>query len=164
MRRTERTSSRARGGLLLLPALLAACAGAPEGTGRADADPGAEISALLQAHADSWNAGDLDGFLELYMDSSETAFVGGSGVIRGLDAIRARYLQGNWRTGTPAYALRFEDLEISSLGADHALAVARWVLFDRTTDSTASSGYFSVIFRRTPEGWRIIHDHTSAAP
>jgi hypothetical protein len=125
LRRTERTSSRARSGLLLLPALLAACAGAPEGTGGAGADPVAEISALLQAHADSWNAGDLDGFLELYMDSSETAFVGASGVTRGVAPIRARYLNGYWRTGTPQFALRFEDVEIAPLGADHALAFAR---------------------------------------
>jgi ketosteroid isomerase-like protein len=25
-------------------------------------------------------------------------------------------------------------------------------------------GRFTLIFKRVPEGWRIVHDHTSAAP
>lgn len=119
---------------------------------------------MLHASAESWNAGDLDGFLDDYLDSPETVFAGGSGVIRGVDAIRDRYLETYWRTGAPEHALRFEDLEVSALGADHALALGRYVLSDRATDSAAASGVFTLVLRRTPEGWRIIHDHSSAAP
>jgi len=119
---------------------------------------------MLDAHAASWNAGDLDGFLDAYLDSSETVFVvGGSGVLRGVDTIRARYLQGSWRGGTPASALRFEDVEISPLGADHALVLGRYVLTDRETGTTTGTGLFTVVLARTPQGWRIIHDHTTAS-
>jgi len=119
---------------------------------------------MLRAHAESWNAGDLDGFLDAYMDSSETVFVvGGSGVLRGVDAIRERYLQGSWRGGTPASALRFQDVEITPLGTDHAIVLGRYVLADRETGAQTGTGLFTVILARTEQGWRIIHDHTTAS-
>ena len=119
---------------------------------------------MLRSHAEAWNAGDLDGFLDAYLDSSETVFVvGGSGVLRGVATIRDRYLQGSWRGGTPASELRFEDVEITPLGADHALLLGRYVLTDRETGAPAGTGYFTVILARTEQGWRIIHDHTTAS-
>ena len=29
-------------------------------------------------------------------------------------------------------------------------------------DGTRPGGLFTVIFRKLPEGWKIVHDHTSA--
>jgi ketosteroid isomerase-like protein len=33
-----------------------------------------------------------------------------------------------------------------------------------TDTSQAGSGVFSVMLEQRPEGWRIVHDHTSADP
>lgn len=126
-------------------------------------DPGPEITAMLRASAESWNQGDIEGFLDDYLDSPQTAFVGGSGVIRGLDEIRRRYRAGYWSTGRPRDLLRFEDLEVQRLGAEHALAIGRYILSDPATDQTTGHGVFSLVLVRTPQGWRIIHDHSSAA-
>jgi len=118
---------------------------------------------MLHASAESWNAGDLDGFLDDYLDSAGTAFVGRSGVTRGVAAIRDGYLRGYWSTGRPEHALRFEDLEVSPLGGQHALVLGRYVLADRETGSPAATGVFSLVLVRTEQGWRIIHDHSSAS-
>ena len=41
-----------------------------------------------------------------------------------------------------------------------AVALGSWKL-KRATDQP--HGKFTLIFRKFPEGWKIIHDHTSAA-
>jgi beta-aspartyl-peptidase (threonine type) len=57
--------------------------------------------------------------------------------------------------------LTFSDLQITLLGPDSALALGSWKL-DRARDQP--HGRFTLIFRKTPDGWRIVHDHTSSAP
>jgi ketosteroid isomerase-like protein len=56
--------------------------------------------------------------------------------------------------------LKFSNLEITPLGADSAVALGRWKL-KRAKDQP--HGCFTLIFRKTADGWRIAHDHTSAA-
>jgi ketosteroid isomerase-like protein len=57
--------------------------------------------------------------------------------------------------------LTFSDLEITPLSSDSAVASGRWKL-KRANDQP--HGRFTLILKRLPEGWRIVHDHTSAAP
>jgi ketosteroid isomerase-like protein len=57
--------------------------------------------------------------------------------------------------------LTFSDLEIALFSPDAAVALGRWRL-ERAKDRP--HGCFTLIFKRLPEGWRIVHDHTSAAP
>src|SRR5438445_6148160 len=56
--------------------------------------------------------------------------------------------------------LTFSNLEITPLSNDSAVALGSWKL-NRANDQP--HGRFTLIFRRLPEGWRIVHDHTSAA-
>jgi ketosteroid isomerase-like protein len=56
--------------------------------------------------------------------------------------------------------LEFSGLEIEPLGQDSILARGGWRL--TMPDGTKPGGLFTLIFRRLPEGWRIVHDHTSA--
>ncbi|HXP33908.1 MAG TPA: nuclear transport factor 2 family protein, partial [Chthoniobacterales bacterium] len=56
--------------------------------------------------------------------------------------------------------LTFSNLEITPLSNDSAVALGSWKL-NRANDQPY--GRFTLIFRRFPEGWRIVHDHTSAA-
>ena len=142
---------------LALPILPACAAGVRAG------DRGAverEIIRDLEVSAERWNAGDLSGFLAPYHDSPGTTFVSSSGLVRGKDAIEARYRANYWKDGSPDETLRFVDIELRMLGADHALAVGRYNLFDAAGKKTGE-GPFSLVLARTPQGWRIIHDHSS---
>ncbi len=140
---------------------LAACA-APRTPSPSPANATASIVATLEASAEAWNRGDLDGFLKPYLDSSETTFMTARGVIHGLDTIRARYRAGYFKSGGPPQLLRFGDISVRDLGPDHALMTGRYRLTDRATGAPADSGNFTLVWRRTPGGWKIIHDHSSA--
>ena len=151
----------ARAALLVVAAALAACA-APASAPSPVGDDGraARITALLLESAEEWNRGSLDGFLLPYLDSPATTFVGSSGLVRGKEAIRAQY-GGSWfRGGQPAGTLAFRDVEVRPLGPAHALAVGRWSVTNRASGAQ-QSGTFSLVLERTPEGWRIVHDHSS---
>ena len=56
--------------------------------------------------------------------------------------------------------LRFDDLDVQGLGPGWAVVFGRWHL-EREAD--APSGLFTLLFNKRPEGWRIVHDHTSSA-
>jgi uncharacterized protein (TIGR02246 family) len=118
-----------------------------------------EIRAVLRAQQEAWNRGDVDGFMNGYARTETTVFVSGDEVMRGWQTVRDRYLtkySDRARMGT----LAFSDLEIEPLGPDSALALGRWEL-KRASDNP--HGRFTLILRKTPDGWRIVHDHTSAA-
>ena len=119
------------------------------------------VEALLTRSAESWNGGDLDGFLYWYRRSPETTYIGGRGLVRGWDEIRARYAP-LFEPGAVRDSLRFEGLSTHPLGPGLGLATAHYVLFQG--DSVTSTGIFTLIVRDLPEGWRIVHDHSSALP
>jgi beta-aspartyl-peptidase (threonine type) len=55
--------------------------------------------------------------------------------------------------------LTFSELEVDLLSTDHALARGRWqVVLKKETPG----GLFTLILKKMPKGWRIIHDHTSS--
>jgi ketosteroid isomerase-like protein len=55
--------------------------------------------------------------------------------------------------------LTFSELQIEMLGPDSAYVRGRWQL---VTSKDKPGGLFTLIFKRLPEGWRIVHDHTSS--
>jgi beta-aspartyl-peptidase (threonine type) len=57
--------------------------------------------------------------------------------------------------------LEFSDLNIEALSPDAAFVRGSWKL--TMSDGKAPHGLFTLVFRRLPEGWKIVHDHTSAA-
>jgi len=118
------------------------------------------IRAVLTAQQEAWNRGDIDAFLKGYWHSPDLTFFGSNGIFRGWDAVMARYKKnypGRGAMGT----LDFSNLEFRFLGPDAALVLGHWHL-KREKDEIG--GVFTLVLQRFPEGWRIIHDHTSAAP
>jgi ketosteroid isomerase-like protein len=128
-----------------------------------------EIRAVLQAQQSAWNRGDIDGFMNGYArgnrpsgsdrQSGPTTFVSEDSITRGWQTVRDRYKK-KYSDREKMGTLAFSDLEIVPLGPDAALVLGRWKL-KRAKDEP--HGRFTLIFRRLPEGWRIVHDHTSAA-
>lgn len=115
---------------------------------------------MLEASAASWNAGDLEGFLDDYHPAPTTAFVG-STVTYGVDEIRRRYQANYWKSGAPTQHLRFEDIAVRPLGTGHALVLGRYVLLTPGTTTVEGQGRFSLVLQHTADGWKIIHDHSS---
>ncbi len=117
----------------------------------------ATITAALNAQQAAWNRGDVDAFLVGYWHSSELTFSGSSGVSRGWDGVMARYKK-NYPDRAAMGQLDFSGLEFRFLGPDAALVLGRWHL---KRDKGDIGGVFSLVWLRFPEGWKIVHDHTS---
>ena len=124
------------------------------------APPVAEIQSVLTAQKDAWNRGDLDGFMDGYARSASTLFVSEDEVTRGWETVRERY-RVKYSDRAKMGTLSFSDIEVTMLSADAAVVLGRWRV-KRTNDEP--HGRFTLIFKLLPEGWRIVQDHTSAAP
>lgn len=137
-------------------ALLAATFTAPA----AAADWAAEEAEIRQRIADSalaFNRGDLTGHLAVYDES--VTFMTRDGPRPGVAPIEKAFRETYFRDSQPIQQLRFERLAVRPLGPDAALATARWVLAGG--DRAEQSGWFTLAWRRTPAGWRVVHDHSS---
>jgi len=117
-----------------------------------------EIRKILDAQQSAWNQGNVDAFLEGYWRSPELTFSGSGGIARGWDGVLARYRK-NYPDRAAMGRLDFSGLEFRFLGKDAALVLGHWHLARAQGDI---GGVFSLVWQRFPEGWRIIHDHTSA--
>jgi ketosteroid isomerase-like protein len=92
-----------------------------------------------------------------YAQSDATEFVSGDKITRGWQTVRDRYRK-KYSSRDKMGKLTFSDTKITVLASDAALVLGRWRL-DRKKDKP--HGVFTLLFRRTPAGWRIVHDHTS---
>ena len=134
--------------------LLGALTGLTHST-RADAtDP---IRAVMAAQAEGWNRGDIDGFMAGYARSPETTFVSGDEVTHGWQTVRDRYAT-KYDSRAKMGTLSFSGLTITPLCDDAAMVVGSWAL-QRQGDRP--HGKFTLLFRKLPDGWRIVLDHTS---
>jgi len=118
----------------------------------------AEIRRLLKEQDAAWNRGDLEGFVAYYWRSGGLTFSGTNGVTRGWQGLLDRYRR-SYPDRAAMGRVSFSDLEARMLSADAALVLGRWRL-DREKDTPG--GVFTLVLRKLPEGWRIIHDHTSS--
>ena len=117
------------------------------------------VRAVLDAQRDAWNRGNIEGYMNGYARSADTVFVSGDNLTRGWQTVLDRYKK-NYDSREKMGTLTFSDLEIKSIGNDAAIVLGRWHL-QRANDQP--HGRFTLILRRTKQGWKIVHDHTSSA-
>ena len=121
----------------------------------------AEVEHVLRTQQEAWNRHDLEGFMAGYWNSAELTFFSGATEHEGwqatIDRYRARYTSPGHEMGK----LEFSGLRIEMLGADAAFVRGSWHL--TMSDGKTPHGLFTLVFRKFPEGWKIVHDHTSAA-
>ncbi len=146
---------------LSLVLVLGACRREPA---RAPAEPRAidpaAVRALLDQQSKAWSRGDLDGFLGGYVRTPALVVIVDGTRVEGWEALRDRYTR---RFGSPPKGmgtLAFSGVEVEPLG-DAVLARGRWSL--ALPDEDEQGGLFTLLLRTTPEGLRIVHDHTSSS-
>lgn len=114
------------------------------------------MMAVLDSAAAGWNRGDLAAYLSIYVADATT--MSATGPVRGVGAIGDQMRSGFWKAGRPLQQLHFEHVEMQPLGADHALVVGEFVLAG--AERPARRGWFTTVWTRAPEGWRIVHDRS----
>jgi len=118
------------------------------------------IRAVLDAQVAAWNAGDLEGFMQGYWNAPGLRFASGGNVRTGWQTTLQSY-QAGYPNRDAMGMLSFDDLDIRVLSDDAAYVFGRWRLARGGTYDDAT-GLFTLIFRQHAEGWRVVHDHTSA--
>jgi uncharacterized protein (TIGR02246 family) len=115
----------------------------------------------LERAASDWNRGDLEGFLSDYAPESTTTFVDGRRARHGFAFIRDNYAP-RFAPGARRDSLRFEEVEARRLSPTLALVTARFIL--HRAEEVTASGPFTLVLEHRPEGWKILHDHSSSDP
>jgi len=138
-------------------------AGAQEARPKDPLSPGnrGDVEQVLRTQQDAWNHHDLEAFMAGYWNSAELTFFSGAKQTSGwqatLDRYRATYASPGHEMGT----LEFSALRIEMLVPDAAFVRGAWQL--TLSDGKTPHGLFTLVFRKFHDGWKIVHDHTSAA-
>jgi beta-aspartyl-peptidase (threonine type) len=118
-----------------------------------------EIRAVLDKQVQQWNKGNIEGFMAGYWNSPSLSFYSGGIKTGGWQSTIERYRKRYQSEGHEMGTLDFSEIEIQLLSADAAFVRGKWHLKMKDGEP---GGLFTLIFRKFPTGWRIIHDHTSS--
>jgi len=121
-------------------------------------DPG--IQQVLDDQSKAWNRGDLSGFMTGYWNSPDLTYYSGGEPKSGYQALFAHYKKSYHDGGKKMGKLDFDNISGNMLGSDGAFVRGRWQVVD---EGAAKSGLFTLVMRKMPDGWKIVHDHTSKA-
>jgi ketosteroid isomerase-like protein len=132
---------------------------------RAQSQDEAAIRAALNVQVDAWNRADIPTFMQTYENSPDTTFIGAH-LAKGYAPILDRYTRA-YTTPEQMGKLTFGNLEIrllpTSSGVVEYAVVTGTFHLDRAAHGEAKKddGIFSLLWRKGPQGWKIILDHTS---
>jgi ketosteroid isomerase-like protein len=119
------------------------------------------IERVLRTQQEAWNRHDLEGFMAGYWNSPDLTFFSGGKEQLGWQATIDRYLKTYGSLGREMGKLEFSDLRVDVLDQQAGYVRGEWKL--TMSDGKTPHGLFTLVFRKFPEGWKIVHDHTSAA-
>ena len=138
--------------------LMAAVTTVPSAVGQS-AGQEAAIRKVLQTQVEAWNRHDLEGFMAGYWNSPDLTFFSGATETQGWQATLERYRKKYQSADTEMGKLEFSDLQVEMLGPKAGFVRGKFLL--TLSNGKQPHGLFTLIFREFPDGWRIIHDHSS---
>jgi len=119
----------------------------------------AAVRKVLDDQVAAWNRGDLRAYMQGYWNSPELTFFAGAKVTRGWQQTLDRYIAGYQTGGRQMGHLEFRNLEIQLLTPDTAFVRGQFHL--KMKDGKQPHGLFTLLVKKLPEGWRVVHDHSS---
>ncbi len=118
----------------------------------------AAIRAVLHQQVVAWNRGAIDAFMDGYARTDSLRFASGGAVHTGWQATLERYHR-TYPDRAAMGTLRFDLRAVRLLSPRWAMVFGGYQL-ERAEDRP--SGLFTLLFEKRPEGWRIVHDHTTS--
>lgn len=118
----------------------------------------AQVISVIKKSEQDWNEGRIESFMGSYLRSDSLRFASDGSVNYGWQPVLERYKQ-RYQDKAAMGQLTFSELDITVISADAALVFGRFTL---KRENDRPSGFFTLLFRKTKNGWRIVHDHTSS--
>ena len=144
--------------LFLLMGIIAAVT--IPGKGQDASDTGRiAIRKVIAEQQAAWNRQDLEGFMAGYWNSAELTFFSGAHESKGWQAALDRYKKTYQGAGREMGKLEFANLRIEMLGPEAAFVCGEFHL--TMSDGKTPHGLFTLVFRKFPAGWKIVHDHSA---
>jgi ketosteroid isomerase-like protein len=143
--------------------------GSPAGMDRdssASDRAGEEIKGLIAKYARSVSEADTDLASQIWWNSPEASFIHPLGHEHGFEQIKENVYKKLMGGMFSERNLRIHDLSVQVLG-DAAVAEFLWdfVAKPRKDDSPVTThGRETQVYRKTPDGWRLVHVHYSGMP
>ncbi len=144
--------------MVLLVGVIFALATSSSGQNAGDAAR-ATIRKVIEDQQEAWNRQDLEGFMGGYWNSPELTFFSGAREAKGWQAALDRYEKNYQGAGHEMGKLEFANLRIEMLGPESAFVRGEFHL--TMSDGKMPHGLFTLIFRKFPAGWKIVHDHSA---
>ena len=116
-----------------------------------------KILSILKVQDDSWNRGDIDGFMQTYWQNDSLMFIGKSGVTYGWQNTLNNYKKGYPDTAAMG-KLDFTLINIKKLSRKYYHVIGKWHL-TRTVGNL--QGHFTLLLMKVKGKWFIIADHSS---
>ena len=116
-----------------------------------------KIISVLKEQENSWNKGDVEGFMQGYIKSDFLVFNGSKGPFYGWDSVKERYLK-TYPSKEKMGKLNFKIQNISLISSNVAQLLGQFFL---NYPNEQVSGYFTLVFIKTKGKWLILSDHTS---
>lgn len=140
--------------------LLLWCIGGIEGNAQAPQPSDLKaVTTILYTQQEAWNNADITQFMEGYWEDEQLVFMGAAGPTFGYENVKKRY-QKNYATKAQMGELKFTILNVQQPAETVIQMLGKYELKRTVGDA---SGYFSLLWRKTKKGWKIVSDHTTAA-
>jgi len=104
-----------------------------------------------------WNARDIEHYMECFWKSDNLLIVSDGEQVIGWNNLLATY-QRSYPDRREMAVCSIERVKIQSLGPDLALALSWWTV---RTGSRNSYSTDTAIFRKFPDGWKVVADHAT---
>lgn len=117
----------------------------------------AAIRNLLQTQTQTWNRGDINGFMQTYWKHDSLMFVGKNGVTRNWQNTLNNYKK-NYPDKTAMGKLFFDIIEMRPLSDNYYFVVGKWMLKRSIGDL---SGHYTLLIKKINGQWKIVVDHSS---
>jgi hypothetical protein len=116
-----------------------------------------KIREILERQSNSWNQGDIEGFMNGYWENDSLMFIGKSGVTYGWTNTLNNYKK-NYPDTVSMGKLAFTLIQLKELSKEYYQVTGKWFLKRSIGDI---GGHFTLLFKKINGHWVIISDHSS---
>jgi ketosteroid isomerase-like protein len=110
----------------------------------------------MKNQEDSWNRGDVRGFMDYYWNNDSLKFIGSKGITYGWQKTLDNYIK-SYPTKEAMGILTFTIIEATQLSENTIYVIGKWDL----KKEKSVGGHFTLLWKKIKGQWVIVSDHTS---